>query len=118
MNGVECEYATGNGFCCLSACNNINLLGNVVPKEQPQSLNVRPPKASSNWHTGTPTEEGWYLIKYRGIYGSAIGRTEYRAVHRYRLDGFPMIDGGIGADDIWKPIEWQKIEEKENGHTD
>lgn len=69
--------------------------------------NTRP----NPWHTGIPKEEGWYLIKYRGIYGHAIGRTEYRAVHRYTLDGLPMIDGGINADDIWKPIEWQKIEE-------
>ena len=107
MNGVECEYATVNGFCCLSACNNINLLGNVVPKEQPQSLNVRPQKASSNWHTGTPTEEGWYLIAFLG----SNKRIEYAsAVWCYNE-----------WDAHCRVIAWQKItpyEEKQNGHID
>lgn len=108
-----CDLLEKDGYCI--GCYRYNSCASYYEKKTGEKVedgyNPIPP---SPWHTGTPTEEGWYLIKYRGIYGCAIGRTEYRAVHRYTLDGLPMIDGGINADDIWKPIEWQKIEEKEN----
>ena len=66
------------------------------------------------WHTGTPTEEGWYLIKYVCIHeGRYKGRLSYRAVKRYKdeIDGYIYEDGGINADDAWKPIEYQKIDD-------
>jgi len=87
-------------------------------EEEEKAKAEREKKASNNWHTGTPTEEGWYLIKYKCILdGKYKGNLSFRAVKRYKdeLDGFIYEDGGINADDIWKPIEWQKIEEKDNG---
>lgn len=67
------------------------------------------------WHEGKipARTEGWFLVKYQGIYGLAIGRTEYRAVHQYCVDGYMWFyDGHINADDIWKPIKYKVIEEE------
>jgi len=78
----------------------------------------------SDWQTGTPTDVGWFLIKYEcvceGRYKGTIG---YRAVRRKKdpIDGYIYEDGAIKADDVWKPIEWQKIEsfkEENNGFID
>jgi len=70
-------------------------------------------KTSPVWHTGTPTEEGWFIVKYECVCeGRYKGRIGYRAVRRKKdpIDGYIYEDGAIKADDVWKPIEWQRIE--------
>lgn len=58
---------------------------------------------ADNWHTGTPTEEGWYLVAFK--YEDEEG---VRYTTDYFKDGkwaFPMVR------DISKVVKWQKIEE-------
>lgn len=61
------------------------------------------------WHTGTPTEEGWYLVAYQHK-----DKITYRAVRFFLEKGLDMefldSEGGIYYPDIWKAIAWQKIE--------
>ena len=66
-----------------------------------------------DWQTGKPTEEGWYLVKYECILECKHkGKLTYRAVHiYYDKYGIYNEDGSLGHDDVWKPIEWQKIKE-------
>ena len=62
------------------------------------------------WHTGTPTEEGWYLIAFNYEFEEGVRYTT-----DYFKDGkwaFPMVR------DISKLRAWQKIEENEDGRTD
>ena len=68
----------------------------------------------SPWHTGTPTEEGFWLVKYKCVVeGKYNGRLTYRAVkiEKDKIDGFAYESGGIGAEEYWKPIEYQKIDD-------
>jgi len=62
-----------------------------------------------NWHTGTPTEEGWYLVAYQHK-----DKITYRAVRFFLEKGLDMefldSEGGIYYPDIWKAVAWQKIE--------
>jgi len=62
----------------------------------------------SNWHTGTPTEEGWYLMKVK-LDDEIIYDTNYLTPCVYGMD-WRYAHGEI--------IEWQKIEENEDGRTD
>lgn len=83
-------------------------------KDAVEAWNTRP----NPWHTGTPTEEGWYLIKYECLVeGRYKGKLTYRAVHiYYDKYGIYNEDGSIGHDEVWKPIEYQIIEQ--NKETD
>lgn len=75
-----------------------------------EAWNNRP----SSWHTGTPSEEGFWLIKYKCVVeGKYNGRLTYRAVkiEKDKIDGFAYESGGIGAEEYWKPIEYQKIDD-------
>ena len=58
--------------------------------------NTRP----SPWHTGTPTEEGWYLIKY------VIGKKGEEQIC-YRTENYKY-----SPYCTFKNMEWQKIQEK------
>jgi len=63
-----------------------------------EAWNTRP----SPWHTGTPTEEGWYLIAFNYEFEEGVRYTT-----DYFKDGkwaFPMVR------DISKLRAWQKIE--------
>lgn len=63
------------------------------------------------WHAGEPTEEGWYLCKYKCIHECKNkGRIDYYTMHIYIEDGFRYITGRA-SDDVWKLIEWQRIED-------
>lgn len=64
MTGKICYYANENGYCDSTACHNMNVVGNIIPKERPENIGdssiwVKP---HGNWHTGTPTEDGEYLV--------------------------------------------------------
>lgn len=65
--------------------------------------------AKKDWHTGTPTEEGWYLVAYQHK-----DKITYRAVRFFLEKGLDMefldSEGGIYYPDIWKAVAWQKIE--------
>ena len=90
-------------------------------KRTKESLVEKWNRRSNPWHTGTPTEEGWFIVKYICICeGKYEGNLAYRAVRRFKDEtvGFIYEAGGINADSIWRPIEWQRIEplkEKNNG---
>ena len=71
------------------------------------------------WHTGTPTEEGWYLVAYECVYECKYkGKLEYHTMHIFENElGYKDIRGR-GSDDVWKMLAWMPItpyEEKENG---
>ena len=38
-------------------------LAYAVGEEEAEAKAKRERKKETNWHTGTPTEEGWYLLK-------------------------------------------------------
>ena len=60
--------------------------------------------SANPWYTGTPTEiKGWYLLKYKW----------YDEI-RYITMQDPAITFFVDS----RTIGWQKIEEKNNGHTD
>ena len=66
MTGINCPYANENGYCDSTVCHNMNIVGNIIPKERPENISnssvwVKP---QSNWQTGTPTEEGDYLVAF------------------------------------------------------
>ena len=57
-------------------------------------------KTENPWHTGTPTEEGWYLLK-----------NWYKGCSEYIYDTkFFTVDSEM-PDSV---VEWQKINEGEN----
>lgn len=87
-NNTICDYANNNGYCCVSACLKMELFGNTIQEE----------KSQSKWHTGTPTEEGWYLCKSEHMVGYDVG---YYVNGRFnRLHCFNQEDITV----------WQKIE--------
>jgi len=63
------------------------------------------------WHTGTPTEEGWYLVAYECVHGCKNkGKLEYYTMHIFEDElGYKDIRGRA-SDDVWKAIAWQRIE--------
>lgn len=70
-------------------------------------------KTENPWHTGTPTEEGWYLIAFNYEFEEGVRYTT-----DYLKDGkwaFPMVRD-ISKIRAWMPIT--PFEEKENGRTD
>ena len=69
-------------------------------EEEEKAKAEREKKASNNWHTGKPTEEGWYLIKYKWD-----GEIRYIATDTL-VKTFVEDSRTIG---------WQKIEENEDG---
>ena len=65
MKGITCFYANENGYCSSSACHNMNVLGNIISKEQPENISISPicVKPQSNWHTEEPTRtDCLYLV--------------------------------------------------------
>ena len=72
----------------------------------PEDINFS--EVKNPWHTGTPTEEGWYLMKVK-LDDEIIYDTNYLTPCVYGMDW------RYAHEEI---IEWQKIEEKENGHAD
>lgn len=101
-NKIICEDASSNGYCSLTACRNIRLCGNTITSEgiyPVEEIKADWSKKPSNWHTGTPTEEGWYLCKSEHMVGYDVG---YYFNGRFnRLHCFNQ--GDI--------TEWQKIED-------
>ena len=65
-------------------------------------------KTENPWHTGTPTEEGWYLLYVRGT-------IPFRVAYMRNWQWLSTDDSRIRTDVV---IEWQKIEENEDGRTD
>lgn len=65
----------------------------------------------SSWNIGIPTEEGWYLIKYKCIYQSQYyGQIIYGTMRIYTDNiGYKAVTG-MPSDSIWKAIEYQKID--------
>lgn len=60
------------------------------------------------WHTGTPTELGWYLLKIKSD-DEMIYDTNQLIQSLWGLDWRYAHEEILG---------WQKIEEKQDGHTD
>lgn len=65
-----------------------------------------------NWHTGTPTEEGWYLVKYRCVLeGKYFGKIEYHTMHIFTNEIGMKEYRGTASDDVWLAFEYQNIDE-------
>lgn len=77
-----------------------------------EEVEALPLEGKDNWHTGTPTEDGLYIIIIHP-YGSCANEPRYFC---YTIeDGILkdcIDDGNIDADDFWSQyaIAWQKIE--------
>lgn len=110
MNRVECSYADMNGYCDSTACHNMNLVGNIIPKERPENINIGDSsiwvKPQSNWHTGKPTDKVWYLVTSGGNNSASYD------IGRWDGESFCYMEYLDSAD----VIAWQKIEPyKEKG---
>lgn len=108
-NKTICEDATSNGYCSLTACRNIRLCRNTIMSEgiyPVEEIKANWSKKPSDWHTGTPTEEGYYLIAFhpwgRKENGICYSCLEWKDNHWfdpvYVCDTEPYL------------IAWQKIE--------
>lgn len=64
------------------------------------------------WYTGTPTEEGWYLLHYPECKEQPYELAQWDGEHFVAVKPFHAIIVRIEASNV--PY-WQKIEEKENG---
>ena len=69
-HNIDCDNANENGYCKTSACVNPKFVVNIYPKDMENYVGDKS-KAfhfeeieESRWHTGTPTEKGWYLCAY------------------------------------------------------
>lgn len=124
---LPCPFCGGEGkyhgsyfeddVCEYVSCTRCNASTPLMYKkgESIEWWNRRP----SPWRTGTPTEEGWYLVKYQCVLeGKYKGRLSYRTIKRYKdkIDNFIYEEGGIGHDDVWMPIEYQKIDDLWEGN--
>lgn len=77
-------------------------------KEAIEVWNTRP----SPWHTGTPTDEGWYVVKYKCIHeGKYYEKIEYHTMYIYADSFGNMIISGRASDDVWQAIEYMKIDD-------
>lgn len=89
-------------------CSNENCyaeMGDFISNEDAIRMwNTRP----NPWHTDTPTEEGWYLLHVRGT-------IPFRVAYMRNWQWLSTDDSRIRTDVV---IEWQKIEENEDGRTD
>ena len=100
--GVELDEGTYHFIGCKNHCINSLWVRGTSKEEAFAKWNTRP----SNWHTGTPSEEGDYLTKIS--YGNNSVLYEVRGCYCYPDIGLsfnPFIEG--------KVIAWQKIEEGE-----
>ena len=70
-------------------------------------------EVGSPWHTDTPTEEGDYLCKIKSKDGFRYVVLEWS--DGWKICGCPVFK--VFAEDE-AIIEWQKIEENEDGHID
>lgn len=77
------------------------------------------------WHTGTPTEDGWYLLLYKSIGGEFIPETKHFNFFKNIIEMRPDVFMDIYP--LWQKLELptdthiEKIEpykEKKDGHTD
>lgn len=105
MNRVECRYADMNGYCDSTACHNMNLVGNIIPKQRLENIGIGNSsiwvKPQSNWHKGTPTEEGWYLLHLKK------DSKPYCVAYMDGRHWLGINDFFILVDDVkaWMPIE-------------
>lgn len=101
------KYMDGT-YCVECKNDNCNMIAMTVLADTEaravEIWNTRP----NPWHTGTPTEEGWYLLKIKSD-DEIVYDTNYLTPCVYGMDW------RYAHEEI---IEWQKIEEKENGHAD
>ena len=73
-----------------------------------KAWNTRP----NPWHTGTPTEQGWYLLHYPKAEEQPYELAQWNGEHFIAVKPFHAIIVRIEA--ISVPY-WQKIEEESNG---
>ena len=79
----------------------------TAKEEAIEAWNTRP----NPWHTGTPTEDGQYLVAYECVYDCKNkGKIEYfTAKNITHEDGYREYRGRP-SDNVWEPVAWQKIE--------
>lgn len=85
-------YVQCNNKRCAVFCGTI---GKNTKEEAVRAWNTR-----ANWHTGTPTEDGWYLLN--------VGCTiPFRVAYMRKSQWLSIDDSIIRTDAV---IAWQKIE--------
>lgn len=88
----------------------MNLVGNIISKERSENISnssilVKP---KSDWHTGKPTEEGYYLCHFTDGY-----RT-FDACFPYTKGAWDISGYGLNPY-TFEVVAWQKIEPYEEG---
>ena len=69
-----------------------------------------------NWHTGKPTEDGWYLVAYECVYDCKNkGKIEYHTLNIITHEDGYRDYRGRASDDVWKAIAWMPIEPYKEG---
>jgi len=82
----------------------------VVEHLKKQIVEIVPThEVGSNWHTGTPTEEGWYLLYIHGVFGGK-DHYVYEADH-YGKDYYGSMVWANKDDEWrdWEVVAYQKI---------
>ena len=114
MNLIHCEFANSNGYCERTACCNPNIVGNTIKYGEQKAYSqqyVDELKAKYSWHTGTPTEDGWYLVAYECVYDCKNkGKIEYFTMNIITDEDGYRDYRGRASDDVWKAVAYQKIE--------
>ena len=125
MTGIICPYANEYGYCDSTACHNMNIVGNIIPKERPENISNSSiwVKHQSNWQTGTPTEKGLYVVLTK-VSTEGVSSSEGTYILDY-WDGYSFqylkrkaMTYALTEPDTYGWVAWQKIEpykEKENG---
>jgi len=106
-HNIDCDNANENGYCKITVCNSPDLLRNLVP------LNADPDWSkihyNNPWHTGKPTEEGWYVCFLKIYLPKRMNPNE---IEDYRL--FYFDEEGYATNNILgephEIIAYQKIE--------
>lgn len=86
----------------------INKIENLADQAVQEDLSEERNK-HSNWHTGTPTEEGWYLLKLVDEYGRITYDANYLRKGKKGMEWKYAFFGHV-------IIKWQKINEGEKNN--
>lgn len=97
----SCKNYMGNGKCKYGYMSGEYSSENSCWEEKRPVINTTKKKQQTNWHTGTPTEEDWYLIQ---LVDHKKGGIPYDIV---RWTGKWGIYFPIPNEEV---VAWQKIE--------
>ena len=96
----------------LVSCKNCDATIGIGGSDNEQKVTEAWNNRHSLWHTGTPTDTGWYLLYYPKSEEQPYELAQWDGEHFVAVKPFHAIVVRIEASTV--PY-WQKIEEKNNG---